>query len=157
MVRTGLIGASTALFILCAAGSAQAAAVPASSLGDLAKSGTTGLVEHVQYRGPRGPRVVRGGGGRHYGGGRRWGGGRAVGAGIAAGVIGGLIGGALLNSQPAYGAPVYGAPAPVYEEPPVYAAPGGGGSVRYCMQRYRSYNPQTGTYVGYDGVERPCP
>nr|WP_272904170.1 BA14K family protein [Xanthobacter agilis] len=25
------------------------------------------------------------------------------------------------------------------------------------MQRYRSYNPRTGTYTGYDGLQHPCP
>lgn len=27
----------------------------------------------------------------------------------------------------------------------------------YCAQRYRSYDPASGTYVGYDGVRRRCP
>lgn len=27
---------------------------------------------------------------------------------------------------------------------------------RYCRDRYRSFDPQTGTYVGYDGRERFC-
>lgn len=27
----------------------------------------------------------------------------------------------------------------------------------YCAQRFRSYDPRTGTYVGFDGVERACP
>ncbi|MDQ0505665.1 BA14K family protein [Xanthobacter agilis] len=30
-------------------------------------------------------------------------------------------------------------------------------AVAYCMQRYRSYNPRTGTYTGYDGLQHPCP
>jgi hypothetical protein len=38
---------------------------------------------------------------------------------------------------------------------------GGGRSsadeIRYCMQRYRSYNPETGIYYGYDGQPRRCP
>jgi hypothetical protein len=47
------------------------------------------------------------------------------------------------------GAPVqaYGAappPAPVDE-------------VSYCMQRYRSYDPASGTFMGMDGIRRPCP
>ncbi|MEW6452693.1 MAG: BA14K family protein [Pseudomonadota bacterium] len=25
------------------------------------------------------------------------------------------------------------------------------------MQKYRSYDPRTGTFVGYDGIRRPCP
>ena len=29
--------------------------------------------------------------------------------------------------------------------------------VRACMSRYRSYNPRTGTYTGYDGLQYPCP
>lgn len=27
----------------------------------------------------------------------------------------------------------------------------------YCMQRFRSYDPQSGTYLGYDGQRHPCP
>ena len=34
---------------------------------------------------------------------------------------------------------------------------GGGGAVEYCMQRFRSYNPNTGTYMGNDGRRHPCP
>lgn len=27
----------------------------------------------------------------------------------------------------------------------------------YCAQRYRSYDPGSGTYLGYDGEQHPCP
>jgi hypothetical protein len=27
----------------------------------------------------------------------------------------------------------------------------------YCMDRFRSYDPATGTYLGYDGNEHACP
>ncbi|HWY26186.1 MAG TPA: BA14K family protein, partial [Nevskia sp.] len=27
----------------------------------------------------------------------------------------------------------------------------------YCAQRYRSYDPASGTYLGYDGLRHPCP
>jgi len=27
----------------------------------------------------------------------------------------------------------------------------------YCAQRYKSYDPASGTYLGYDGVRHPCP
>jgi len=27
----------------------------------------------------------------------------------------------------------------------------------YCMQRYRSYDPASGTFLGYDGLRHPCP
>lgn len=30
-------------------------------------------------------------------------------------------------------------------------------AVAYCMQRFRSYNPRTGFYVGFDGRPRRCP
>jgi hypothetical protein len=26
----------------------------------------------------------------------------------------------------------------------------------YCAQRYRSYDPASGTYLGYDGLRHPC-
>ena len=28
---------------------------------------------------------------------------------------------------------------------------------QYCMQRYKSYDPASGTYLGYDGAQHPCP
>ena len=27
----------------------------------------------------------------------------------------------------------------------------------YCVAHFRSYNPATGTYIGYDGLPHPCP
>jgi hypothetical protein len=30
-------------------------------------------------------------------------------------------------------------------------------AVGYCMQRYRSYDPGSMTYLGRDGIRRPCP
>jgi hypothetical protein len=27
----------------------------------------------------------------------------------------------------------------------------------YCLQRFKSYDPSSGTYLGYDGVRHPCP
>lgn len=27
----------------------------------------------------------------------------------------------------------------------------------YCMNRYKSYDPGSGTYLGYDGNRHPCP
>jgi hypothetical protein len=87
-------------------------------------------------------------GGWHHGGG--WGG---AAAGFATGAI---IGGALA-SRPYYGydyGPDYYdyAPGPVVVE-----GPGGGGGEAYCEQRYRSYDPSSGTYLGYDGMRHPCP
>jgi hypothetical protein len=59
-----------------------------------------------------------------------------------------------------YGGPVYSGPYYDYDygPPVVYGAPApGGGDVAYCEQRYRSYDPDSGTYLGYDGRRHPCP
>lgn len=45
-----------------------------------------------------------------------------------------------------------------YDEPSVAVVPDSGGdSVAYCAQRYKSYDPASGTYLGYDGQRHPCP
>jgi hypothetical protein len=94
----------------------------------------------------------------HGGGGWRGGGWRGGGWGYGLGgfAAGALIGGAL--AQPyGYAYPYYPAyPAPGYYRPPAYAGPGGD-AVGYCMQRFRSYDPRSGTYLGYDGARHPCP
>ncbi len=101
---------------------------------------------YSQYRRYGGGRYYSGRGyygrpyaGRYY---RRGGGGAA-----AAGLIGGLAAGAIIGgaiaSQQAQAAPVYAAP--------------GNDAVAYCMQRFRSYDPASGTYLGYDGMRHPCP
>jgi len=36
-------------------------------------------------------------------------------------------------------------------------APAPGGDVAYCEQRFRSYDPASGTYLGYDGIRHSCP
>jgi hypothetical protein len=49
---------------------------------------------------------------------------------------------------------------PGYAYGPAYGlAPeiAGTGAVAYCEARFRSYNPATGTYLGYDGLRHPCP
>jgi hypothetical protein len=38
--------------------------------------------------------------------------------------------------------------------PPVAA---GGNDAGWCQARYHSYNPATGTFTGYDGLQHPCP
>ena len=84
--------------------------------------------------------------GRHY----YRGGGAAIGAGIAAGV---LLGAGIAASRPYYGPGPYYAPGYYYASPPVVY----GDPVAYCMRRYRSYDPASGTYLGYDGYRHPCP
>jgi hypothetical protein len=53
-----------------------------------------------------------------------------------------------------YGEPYY--PEAAYG-PGYYRASGNGGDASYCASRYRSYDPATGTYLGYDGARHPCP
>jgi len=90
--------------------------------------------------------------------GRGWGGrGRGWGWGVGAGLLGGAIVGGLLAAPYYYGPdyPYYG-PGPYYPGP-VYAGPPPGDAVAYCMQRFKSYDPRSGTYLGYDGLRHPCP
>ncbi len=92
------------------------------------------LIQTVQYH-RRGGYYSRG---RHGG----------SGAGVAAGVIGGMILGGMLAGPRYYDY----APGPVYG-PGYY----GDDAVGYCMRRFRSYDPRSGTYLGYDGYRHPCP
>jgi hypothetical protein len=81
-------------------------------------------------------------------------------------VAGAVIGGAIA-SQGYYGGPGYyygDAPAQAYYDDQYYddsatvaAVPEGGDDVAYCTQRFRSYDPQSGTYLGNDGYRHPCP
>jgi hypothetical protein len=85
----------------------------------------------------------------------RWGWGWGVGAGL----LGGAIVGGALASPYYYGAPYgyapgYYYPAPAYG-PPVYGPPPD--AVAYCSRRYRSYDPNSGTFLGNDGYRHPCP
>ena len=70
------------------------------------------------------------GGGRGGGRGRGGGVGAAVGIGIGAALLGGAIAASAAERQNA---------------------------INYCMQRFRSYDPQSGTYLGNDGYRHPCP
>ena len=86
--------------------------------------------------------------------------GYGMGAGVAAVATGALIAGAIASqNQGYYPAETY----PVYSDPGYgynYAAPvvyNNGDSVAYCEQTYRSYDPASGTYLGYDGFRHPCP
>jgi len=135
------------------AGSAGAAPLGTSlSLQDASSPGVqTPGVQTVAWRGG----FARGGWGGGWHGGRGFGWGGAA-AGLAAGAI---VGGAVAASQPWYGYD--------YDYSPGYYsygyAPGGyvatapGDDVAYCEQRFRSYDPASGTYLGYDGLRHPCP
>ncbi len=83
------------------------------------------------------------------------------GGGVAAGIAAGMILGGIIASSPYY----YGGPA-YYYGPPAYYPPGYYGPVyrhygpsdweAYCFSRYRSFDPYSGTYLGYDGLRHPC-
>jgi hypothetical protein len=69
---------------------------------------------------------------RHHGWRRGYYGPGAVVGGLAAGAI---IGGAIAQSQ----------------------ARAAGNNDAYCFSRFKSYDPASGTYLGYDGARHPCP
>jgi hypothetical protein len=84
----------------------------------------------------------------------------AIIAGAAGFAVGTLFGNA--TARPRYVAPravyvappraVYVAPAPVYYMP----APWTPQWYSYCAGKYRSFDPRSGTYVGYDGLRHMC-
>jgi len=97
-----------------------------------------------------------GGGGWHHGGHH---GGFFPGA-VAGAVIGGALASSAYASGPYYNNYDYG----YYDQPDYYdqgpavaVAPDDGDSTAYCAQRFRSYDPGSGTYLGYDGLRHPCP
>jgi hypothetical protein len=118
---------------------APAGAAPISSSLGL-QNAMAPLVETVQYR--------RGWNGGYRGGYYRGGGFGGAGLGLAAGAI---IGGAIIGATQPYG---YGGYDPGYDYVSPYA---GGNQVGYCQQRFRSYDPGSGTYLGFDGLRHPCP
>jgi hypothetical protein len=132
---------------LAPASAAEAQTAPVNELAAALRKGEV-QSDYVQYRRyyggsgyyRGGPRYVerryygRPYAGRYYR--RDYGSAAAAGAvGLATGAI---IGGAIAQSQ-AQAAPVYG------------------GNAAYCAQRYRSYDPASGTYLGFDGLRHPCP
>jgi hypothetical protein len=99
--------------------------------------------------------VHAGGGGGGYHGGYHGGGGG--GAFIPGAIAGAVIGGAI--AAQGYGPGYYAPPADYYYDDSAAAGPppGDNDAVGYCMQTYRSYDPQSGTYLGNDGQRHPCP
>jgi hypothetical protein len=85
---------------------------------------------------------------------------RGSGAGaVIGGLAAGMILGGIIASQPHYyyGPGYYYGPPPPYYPAPYYYRPAGPPDWEaYCASRYRSFDPYTGTYMGYDGVRRPC-
>lgn len=90
------------------------------------------------------------GGGWHHGGGF----GGALGGFAAGAIIGGALGAASSGPYYDYGPDYYGYG---YAPGPVVVERSGGGAEAYCERRFRSYDPASGTYLGYDGMRHPCP
>ena len=151
---------AAALTVGAAAFTAPAGAAPIAAPSSLQQAAAPSI-ETVQWR--RGWR------------GRGWGWGPGI---VAGAIVGGAIAAA---TQPwnygyydgyaypgyygyapgyAYAAPgyAYAAPGYAYAPGPGYTAGSSGGDdVAYCQQRFRSYDPASGTYMGYDGQRHPCP
>jgi hypothetical protein len=124
---------------------APAAAAPLSSPRGL-QNAVTPSIETVQYR--------RGWRGGYYRDGGIVGEGLGL-AGAGLGIAGAIVGGAIAGATQPYGYYRYD---PGYAYAPGYVAPYAGGSeVDYCQQRFRSYDPASGTYLGFDGLRHPCP
>lgn len=130
--------------LVCGAGIALTATSASAMPANLAlKNAAPGAVETVRWRGH---------------GGWGWGlGGFAAGAIIGSAIAspyyyGGYYPYGYYGAYPAYD---YPPPAPYYGGPS-YGGPAGGDAA-YCAQRYRSYDPATGTFLGYDGLRHPCP
>ncbi len=149
MITGGAVAAALGLAI---------AAVPAPASAQLARpntaaaiAGQADLMTEVQYRGRHGHGGWRGGswrGHRGWGwhGNRGWYGPRYrpwIGPAIGFGT-GLAIGGALAT-------PYYAPPAVVYDSSP------DADEIAYCSRRFKSYDPRSGTYLGYDGNRHPCP
>ncbi len=139
-IRTTVASAAIALGALALA--APVSAAPSGPALALKAAAPASGIEQVQFR-----RGYRGG---YYRGGR--------GIGIGAGIVGGAIIGSML-AAPRYYGPYYGRRTYYYDAPPparVYVAPPDD-AISYCMSRFRSYDPASGTYLGYDGYRHPCP
>jgi hypothetical protein len=76
--------------------------------------------------------------------------GRGYGGFAAGAIVGGAFASRYYYPGPSYYYEPYYAPPP----PPSYY---GSDDTGYCMSRFRSYDPRSGTYMGNDGRRHPCP
>lgn len=141
------------LMTLAGAGLVLGTAIPAAS------AQPYGYYGQGSYYGGPGPYY---GGYRHHR--RHFDGGDAlVGGAIGLGV-GALLGSALAAPPPPPPPTYYYPSRPVYVEPPSYRDTiparsyygGPRGHVEACFARYRSYDPRSDTFLGYDGYRHPC-
>jgi hypothetical protein len=141
-LRTVLVTATTAAMTLSAVTPSFAAPLALARLQDRPT-----LVQHVQYwhDGPRHHGYHGGHHGWHHGdyhgghhGGYRGDHHRHHDDGNAAALIGGLAVGAIIGGA-------------------IAASQAKAENDAYCSQRFRSYDPESGTYLARGGIRRPCP
>lgn len=126
--------------------------------GQFAQEGTRGVLGGGQFRDSRRRGVGYAAGAAAAG--------VATGAAIAAGDYGYGYGPGYYGDEYAYGPDYYGdsyaydtGPVVAFDQPGAVVEPGPVGvpDASYCAQRYRSYDPASGTYLGFDGLRHPCP
>lgn len=138
-------------------------AAPAARMGAGAPGARFGAANTGRVGGPGGAAAFAGGP-RGWRGGGGWGPG-AFAAGAAIGSAAALGGSYAYYPGPdyyadsdydygyGYGPDYYGSDVAVVPG----AAVGAEDASSYCAQRFRSYDPASGTYLGYDGQRHPCP
>jgi hypothetical protein len=106
--------------------------------------------------GPGRPGNIAGGGwnGGNWNGGNWNGGYWRPGYGLAAGAVAGAALGSYYGGGYGYDSGYYGGD---YGYGSAYGSGYGADASAYCAQRFKSYDPASGTYLGYDGARHPCP
>ena len=138
LVSAATAGALMLGTVMAGATGATAAPISAAPLGKVPTATVdTSMVEQVRHRRH----------GRHH---RH----RGRNLGIALGAAGLVLGLSALASRPSYGDPYYRRPA--YGYGGYGAAPWSPAWYDYCSSRYRSFNPRTGYFKGYDGQFHFC-
>jgi hypothetical protein len=155
-IGTRFISAAAGLVLAGTAAVQLAAAAPLGHSLSFGNAASSGHVENVRWRGGGGSWGGRG----HWGG--PWRGGYGYRGWGAAPFVGGLAAGAIVGGALAYPR-YYSGPYPdAYVDNYAYDTYAddnyaGGDAAGYCAQRFRSYDPRSGTYLGYDGQRHPCP
>lgn len=142
-VRTKVLAATTALALLATPFAATAESLHYGRSWGGPGTPLPGARSHGYYHGgyryyPRGS--YRYPHGYYYYGHRYDNAGAAVAAGIAGLAVGTIIGSAASSPSTYY----------------YSGSPGSAAWYRYCASRYRSFDPRSGTYLGYDGYRHYC-
>jgi hypothetical protein len=90
---------------------------------------------------------------RHWRG-RHW---RGPGYGFGAGLALGALGSSYYYDPYYYDDSYAYAPDGYVDDGQYAAVPASDSDAAYCAQRYKSYDPASGTYLNYDGNRYPCP